>query len=72
MQLSVVIPCLNEIDTIEKCVKKCIQTFEYLKIETKAEVIVADNGSTDGSIKVAENAGAKVINIKKKVMEMPL
>ena len=66
MQLSVVIPCLNEIDTIEKCVKKCIQTFEYLKIETKAEVIVADNGSTDGSIKVAENAGAKVINIKKK------
>ena len=66
MQLTVVIPCLNEIDTIEKCINKCFSSFQSLKIEDQAEIIVADNGSTDGSIEVAKKAGAKIINIKKK------
>ena len=46
MYLSVIIPCLNEIDTIEKCIEKCFKAFHTLKIENNAEVIVADNGST--------------------------
>jgi glycosyltransferase involved in cell wall biosynthesis len=66
MQLSVIIPCLNEIDTIERCINKCFSSFQSLKLENQAEVIVADNGSTDGSIEAAKKAGAKVINIKKK------
>ena len=66
MHLSVIIPCLNEIDTIEKCIEKCFKAFRSLKIENNAEVVVADNGSTDGSIEVAEKAGAKVVHIKKK------
>jgi glycosyltransferase involved in cell wall biosynthesis len=66
MYLSVVIPCLNEIDTIEKCINKCFDSFRLLKIENNAEIIIADNGSTDGSIEAAKKAGAKVVNIKKK------
>ena len=66
MHLSVIIPCLNEIDTIEKCIEKCFKVFHSLKIENNAEVVVADNGSTDGSIEVAKKAGAKVVHIKKK------
>lgn len=60
MDLSVVIPCLNEERTIGICVEKCIKTFKDLGIE--AEVIVSDNGSKDSSVKIAEEAGAKVVN----------
>lgn len=64
MDLSVVIPCLNEEETIGLCVEKCIKAFNELKIE--GEVIVSDNGSDDNSLEYAKNAGAKVIscNIK--------
>lgn len=59
MDLSVVIPCLNEETTIGICVEKCMKTFRELGID--AEVIVADNGSKDKSRELAEKAGAKVI-----------
>ena len=64
MQLSIVIPCLNEIETIEICINKCLQSIKKMNIE--AEVILADNGSTDGSIELAEKLGARVIRIKDK------
>ena len=64
MKLSVVIPCLNEIETIEICLTKCFNSIKKLKIE--AEVILADNGSTDGSVEIAKEMGAKVISIKNK------
>lgn len=64
MDLSVVIPCLNEESTIKICVDKCIKTFEKLGIQ--GEVIVSDNGSTDKSIELAEQAGAKVVHCKTK------
>lgn len=60
MDLSVVIPCLNEEETIEICVKKALQSFKDLNIA--GEVIVVDNHSTDNSVKTAENAGAKVVS----------
>ena len=53
MQLSVVIPCLNESDTIAKCVEDAVSTITKLRIE--GDVIVVDNGSTDGSPALARS-----------------
>ena len=64
MILSVVIPCLNESETIAICIKKSIKQIKLLKI--KGEVIVADNGSIDGSIEISKKNGAKVIHVKEK------
>jgi glycosyltransferase involved in cell wall biosynthesis len=64
MQLSIVIPCLNEIETIEICINKCFQSIKKMNIE--AEVILADNGSTDGSIELAKKIGARVVHIASK------
>lgn len=66
MKLSVVIPCLNEEETIGICIKKCLNSFERIGIKNFAEIIVADNGSTDKSIKIANDLGAKIINVEKK------
>lgn len=64
MELSVVIPCLNEIETIEICINKC--KLAIRKMNIKAEIIVADNGSDDGSAELAKKLGAKIVNIKDK------
>ena len=64
MELSVVIPCLNEIETIEICINKCKTALKKLNIES--EIILADNGSTDGSIVKAKELGAKVVNVTEK------
>ena len=61
MQLSIVIPCLNEIETIEICIKKCFLSIKKLGID--AEVILADNGSVDGSIEIAEKMGARIVTV---------
>lgn len=62
MDLSVVIPCLNEERTIGICVEKCMKSFKELGIE--AEVVVSDNGSEDNSRDIAEKFGAKVVLCK--------
>lgn len=62
--LSVVIPCLNEEETIEICIKKCLSSFEILDII--GEVIIADNGSTDESNEISRSLGAKVHTCLKK------
>jgi glycosyltransferase involved in cell wall biosynthesis len=54
-------PCLNEADTIERCVRKAWQALREHGIA--GEVIVADNGSTDGSQAIATSLGARVINV---------
>lgn len=61
-EVSVVIPCLNEADTLELCIKKAQQAL--LEHRVFGEVIVADNGSTDCSQAIAARAGARVINIE--------
>ena len=58
--LSVVIPCLNEAQSIEQCVAAALGTMTDAGIA--GEVIVADNGSADGSAALAELAGARVIH----------
>ncbi|HUN79057.1 MAG TPA: glycosyltransferase family 2 protein [Solirubrobacteraceae bacterium] len=57
--LSVVIPCLNEAENIERCVRSARQALELAGID--GEVVVADNDSHDGSAELAEGAGARVV-----------
>jgi glycosyltransferase involved in cell wall biosynthesis len=57
--VSVVIPCLNEAESIERCVRDAIDTLNGQ--DWQGEVIVADNGSTDGSAELAREAGAIVV-----------
>ncbi len=64
MEISVVLPCLNESETLGICIKKAKKQIKNLSI--KGEIIVADNGSSDGSIKIAKKLGATVINVKNK------
>lgn len=59
---SVVIPCLNEADTLEICLRKIRRAFEQEKIN--GEIIVADNGSTDDSVEIAKRfGGVRVVHI---------
>jgi glycosyltransferase involved in cell wall biosynthesis len=64
LELSVVIPCLNEADTVAECVAKAVTAVQELGIA--GEVIVADNGSTDGSRELAAEAGARVVSVPEK------
>ncbi|MBI4314427.1 MAG: glycosyltransferase family 2 protein [Chloroflexi bacterium] len=60
VEISIVMPCLNEIETIVACVRKAkavIATHGY-----RGEVVVSDNGSTDGSVEAALAAGARVVH----------
>jgi glycosyltransferase involved in cell wall biosynthesis len=61
IELSVVMPCLNESATVGACVKKALGAMRQLGI--RGEVIVADNGSTDGSQGIAAEHGARVVPI---------
>ena len=61
MELSIVMPCLNEAETLASCLVKAFSFIEKNGIQ--GEVIVADNGSTDGSIKIAEELGARVVHV---------
>lgn len=63
-ELSVVIPCLNEEDTIAECVERAWRGLAACGVE--GEVIVADNGSGDRSIALAEGAGARVVRVAEK------
>ncbi|MDQ4040525.1 MAG: glycosyltransferase family 2 protein [Actinomycetota bacterium] len=59
-RVSVVIPCLNEAETIEECVRRAWAGIEAAGVP--GEVVVADNGSDDGSPQLAEAAGAHVVH----------
>jgi glycosyltransferase involved in cell wall biosynthesis len=59
LRLSVVIPCLNEVDTIALCVQRAREMLDAGGIA--GEVIVVDNGSRDGSAQLARDAGARVL-----------
>jgi len=63
-ELSIVMPCLNERETVAICVSKAMATLGAAGLS--GEVIVADNGSTDGSIEIAQAAGAKVVHVEQR------
>ena len=62
MEVSVVIPCLNEAETLATCIEKALKALNEQQID--GEVIVADNGSTDGSQAIATRSGARVIHVE--------
>src|SRR5271169_3009219 len=62
--VSVVIPCLNEANSLSFCVEKAMKSFQAAGL--RGEVVVADNGSTDGSIEIAEKLGARVIRVEQR------
>ena len=64
LELSIVMPCLNEADTLEVCIEKAQQALRNARVD--AEIIVADNGSTDGSQGIANHLGARVIHVEAK------
>ena len=64
VELSVVMPCLNEADTLEACIKKAQQALSENGIA--GEIIVADNGSTDGSAAIATRLGARLVPVAAK------
>lgn len=64
VEVSIVMPCLNEARTVGRCVAKALQCLERLGI--RGEVIVADNGSSDGSSAVASEHGARVVHVSRR------
>ncbi|MEG4854864.1 glycosyltransferase family 2 protein [Microcoleus sp. B5-D4] len=61
LELSIVMPCLNEAETLEICIEKAQKSLRELDIA--GEVIIADNGSTDGSQDIATRMGARVVPV---------
>ena len=64
MEVTILMPCLNEAETIEACVKEALSAIQSGGIE--GEVLIADNGSTDASHDIALKAGARVVTIERK------
>ncbi|GEA26904.1 putative glycosyltransferase [Microcystis aeruginosa NIES-4325] len=61
LELSIIMPCLNEAETLATCIGKARDYLEQHKIA--GEVLIADNGSSDGSQEIATNSGARVVPI---------
>ena len=64
IQLTIVMPCLNEAETLAACIEKAQAGLE--KAGVRGEVVVADNGSADGSAAIAEKHGARVVHVDEK------
>lgn len=64
VELSVVMPCLNEAETLRGCILKAQEALRAANI--RGEIIVADNGSTDGSQQIALESGARLVNVNQK------
>jgi glycosyltransferase involved in cell wall biosynthesis len=64
IELSVVMPCLNEAETLETCIRKAQRSLREANVA--GEVVIADNGSNDGSVEIAERLGARVVRVKAK------
>ena len=61
IELTILMPCLNEAETLEKCIAKAHRFLQQSKVS--GEVLIADNGSTDGSQDIAIRCGATVVQV---------
>ena len=64
LELTILMPCLNEAETLAVCIAKALGFLQ--RSGTAGEVLIADNGSTDGSQAIAEAAGARVVAVREK------
>ena len=64
MELTILMPCLNEAETLATCIGKARTYLEKSKID--GEILIADNGSTDGSQEIARQCGARVVDVEEK------
>ena len=64
VELTILIPCLNEAETLPACIDKARRGLQAAGVA--GEILVADNGSTDASVAVAEKAGARVVLVREK------
>jgi glycosyltransferase involved in cell wall biosynthesis len=64
VEVSVVMPCLNEVDTLEACIRKA--QAGLVEANACGEIVIADNGSTDGSADLALSCGARVVHVPAK------
>src|SRR5438128_9076744 len=64
LEISVVMPCLNEARTVGRCVDKALHALHEMGV--RGEVIVADNGSNDGSPGIAEEHGARAVHVSRR------
>jgi glycosyltransferase involved in cell wall biosynthesis len=64
VELTILMPCLNEADTLERCIEKARLGIQRSGVV--GEIIVADNGSTDGSQAIAQKLGARVVPVKER------
>ena len=58
-ELTILMPCLNEAETLARCIRKAILFLSRTGIS--GEILIADNGSVDGSRAIAESLGARVV-----------
>lgn len=61
LTITIVMPCLNEEETLEACIEEALAAIQASGVA--GEVLIADNGSTDGSRMIAEQAGARVVSV---------
>jgi hypothetical protein len=64
VELTILMPCLNEAETLADCIDQARDFLARQRID--GEVLIADNGSTDGSIHIAEEHGARVVHVARK------
>ena len=64
IEITFVMPCLNEVETLEACIQKTLKSIDRNNLN--AEIIVADNGSNDGSQAIAEKNGARVVVVEER------
>jgi glycosyltransferase involved in cell wall biosynthesis len=64
LELSIVMPCLNEARTVGRCVDAAVAALQRMGV--RGEVVVADNGSTDGSQDIAREHGARVVSVERR------
>jgi glycosyltransferase involved in cell wall biosynthesis len=63
-ELTILMPCLNEAETIGKCIEKARRSIVLYNLD--AEILIADNGSSDNSVVIAKSLGARVVHTNEK------
>src|SRR3954449_3521594 len=64
IEVTIVMPCLDEAETLATCITKAFACFSQNGV--RGEVVIADNGSTDGSQEIARTHGARVVDVERK------